>query len=281
MKERGNTNMKTSLNSLYDILTYKRPAGSASEKAVIRKYIDSVPGITCDKFGNRMLVVGPPNPSTAISCHTDTVHTHNGRQRIQTDRHGVISLADTPVKGIGLRECLGADDGAGVYTALRMIEYGVPALYMFHRGEEVGGIGSSAIADHTPWVLDGIERCIAFDRRGTTDIITHQMMGRCCSDVFAWALADAIGMSHEPCAFGTFTDTANYTELVPECTNVAIGYSLEHTSRESLDTEYLEALVAKLCRVDFDSLPTVNIPGDDDYSWLREDTETAISYEGR
>jgi hypothetical protein len=56
---------------------------------------------------------------------------------------------------------------------------------------------------------------------------------------------------------GIFTDTANYTHLIPECTNVACGYDGAHTSAEYLDVEYLVKLASALIAVDWETLPTV------------------------
>ena len=44
-------------------------------------------------------------------------------------------------------DCLGADDGAGVFLMLEMIDANVEGTYIFHRGEERGGWGSSQIAE--------------------------------------------------------------------------------------------------------------------------------------
>lgn len=273
---------KTSIMS--ELLTYRRPAGSKSEKHMINRFIDTVPGMQCDSFGNRMLAIGS-EPQTMISVHTDSVHTSGGRQAVDFDTKTRIYRLAAPVPSTtrpgflsatmrGLhggmkrvheqkhRDCLGADDAAGIYAALRMIEARVPALYVFHRAEEVGGLGSMHIAHRTPELLSGIKRCIALDRRGQYDVVTHQMMGRCCSDDFAFALGYDLDMMHGECPFGSFTDSANYTDLIGECTNLSVGYEYEHTSREFLDFAYLEQLIDRLCTIDLDKLPSVRKAGE-------------------
>lgn len=249
-----------------DMLRYKRPAGSKTERAFIRKYVDSVAGMQRDARGNRYLAIGA-QPTTLFSCHTDTMHRRAGMQELV--EYGDIIGLQRQTRG----DVLGADNAAGCYVALRLIAARVPGLYVFHRAEEIGGLGSDYIARHRSAMLTDIERAIAFDRRGQTDIITHQMLGRCCSDTFAYALAGEISMRHEPCAFGTFTDTANYGDLVPECTNVAVGYMLEHTHRETLDLWYLETLIDRLLDIDFDTLPTVRNPLFDNEYWTREEED--------
>jgi len=139
---------------------------------------------------------------------------------------------------------LGADDGAGVWLLLELIDAGVPGSYIFFRGEERGGIGSKSVSDNPeciPW-LKSFDQAIAFDRRDTCSIITHQARGRCCSDAYASAFARLltdITYDLKPDSGGVYTDTAELTHLIPECTNVSIGYYNEHSKAEILDVEYL------------------------------------------
>jgi len=148
---------------------------------------------------------------------------------------------------------------------------GSSGLYLFHRGEERGGLGSRYIASTTPELLHGIRAAIAFDRRGTHSVITHQRGQRSASDAFAYSLADALGLGHAPDPTGTFTDTANYVDLIGECSNLSVGYENEHTDHETLDLGYLlhlrDALVAAdLTRLTFDRRPGEHDPVDE-FSW--------------
>jgi hypothetical protein len=64
-----------------------------------------------------------------------------------------------------------------------------------------------------------------------------------------------------PSSGGTFTDSANYTHLIAECTNVAVGYFDQHTAREKFDLEWLERhLIPALIKVDWDNLPVQRDP---------------------
>lgn len=240
------------LQKLLNILTYKRPAGSDSELAMIKRYIDVLPNVYSDGYGNRILRVGTDN-TTMFSCHTDTVHRTAGRQKPLYDKvRGEIFINGT--------ECLGADDGAGIIIMIHLINAGINGLYVFHREEEIGGKGSSYIQKETPELLDGIERCIAFDRKGADSIITHQGMERCCSDKFTEEFAQELMKGNNsdivffPDDTGSFTDSANYTQLVPECTNLSCGYSAEHTNAEILDVVFLKKLIESLIQVKFDDL---------------------------
>ncbi len=248
---------------LMEMLREKRPHRSATEEAWIEKHIDPL-GVDTDGFGNRIIRIG--NAPVLWSSHTDTVHHRAGQQAV-TVRNGMMQL-----KHESKHDCLGADDGAGVWLMLEMIRGGTEGLYVFHRGEEWGGLGSSYIAKDTPQLLDGIDYAIALDRAGYRDIITHQFGGRCCSDDFAEALARGIKLGQEPSDGGTFTDTANYVDLVPECSNVSVGYFAQHTSMEEVDVQFLAELRDSLCGFDCDRLPVVrdpSAPDPDDYLELQ------------
>src|SRR5205085_807202 len=96
----------------------------------------------------------------------------------------------------------------------------------------IGGKGSGFIADKNKKALDGIKFAIAFDRRGTKSIITFQRSKRCCSDDFAKSLAEQFDLGHTCDTTGSFTDTASYTDLVGECTNISVGYEGAHSQGE-------------------------------------------------
>ena len=139
---------------------------------------------------------------------------------------------------------------------------------MFHYGEEVGGIGSRGIASEHSEFLRGFDKAIAFDRKGSQDIITHQGGGRTASDEFALALAAELDMGHKPDDSGTFTDTSNYSEIILECSNVSCGYENCHTPNETLDVEYLLALRKACIKVDWESLPASRDPSVVEDLWV-------------
>jgi hypothetical protein len=167
---------------------------------------------------------------------------------------------------------LGADDGAGVWLLYNMIQAGIPGSYLFTKGEERGGIGAKAVARHYPLWLSGFDRAVTFDRKGTTSIITHQMAcGRCCSKEFALALGESltIGVAESDytaeCIYvpddgGVYTDTAEFTTMIPECTNVSAGYRNEHGGSETLDVGYLRGLLSACLKTKWEELPVKRDP---------------------
>lgn len=244
---------------LLEMLQYKRPAGSRSERKFINRFIRPL-GVSQDACGNLIKTVGPDAPTVLWSSHTDTVHRHGGRQSLTV----ISDIVKAPAS-----DCLGADCTTGVWLMVNMIERGIPGLYVFHRMEEVGGIGSSHIAKETPELLDGIKYAIAFDRYGTTSVITHQGH-RCASDAFADSLISQLGRKWERDTGGTFTDTANYVDIIPECTNLSVGYYNQHRSSESQDLGFALELLETVCTLDVDALVAERIPGTrEDDRWAR------------
>jgi hypothetical protein len=264
--------MGADIQALLNMLTYKRPAGTYTEEQFIKRFIAPL-GARPDPFGNRILRIGPRAKQRILwSAHTDTVHKWPGRQRVEMDQHGIIRAVSS--------DCLGADNAGGVWLLTELAKARVPGLYVFHRAEEIGCQGSSYILGTMPELLDGIDAAIAFDRRGTDSIVTFQCGQRTASDEFAWSLARALGIDTlGPDPTGVFTDTEVYRGIVPECTNVSIGYDSGHSPKEWLDLAWIVALRDALVRADLSQLaikrdPTVKDEEGDrwwtEYSWSSE-----------
>ena len=211
-------------------------------------------GYQRDDYGNYFIQIGD-NPTSMFTCHLDTACSNQSIVR-HTFQGNYI--------GTDGRTILGADDKAGMTVVLYMIENNVPGLYYFFIGEEVGCVGSSASAEN--WKTKNIKRCISFDRRGTDSVITHQFWGRCCSDAFAIALSEQFNkvepnFNFKPDSTGILTDSAQYTPIISECTNISVGYYQEHTSQEHQDIQHLIRLCKAVVGVDWEGLPTERVPG--------------------
>lgn len=192
---------------------------------------------------------------TLFTAHVDTVHRTPGANKIRK----------TATKWYADGAALGADDGVGCALLMHMMHAGVPAYYVFTQGEECGGIGAKHIADQHKDLLAQFDRAVAFDRKGTDSVISHQGWGRCCSDAFAQHLADALNATNDnlmysPDDTGVYTDTAEFTDIIPECTNISCGYYFEHTAKEELDMIHFEQLAAAVVLVDWDMCPTERDP---------------------
>ena len=214
-------------------------------------------GADMDSHGNYYLRIGEPEQSATIfAAHLDTANYLSGpvKHNIVIGK-GKRLLAQTDGKTI-----LGADDAAGVTVLLYLIHHNVPGLYYFFVGEEKGRLGSHGAALDERQLLMGHNRVICWDRCGTTSIITHQMMERSCSDVFANDLAARYEMAGVELTLddgGTYTDSYSLFSLVPECTNISIGYENAHSVSEVQDLDFLKRMCEASLNIAWESLPTV------------------------
>jgi hypothetical protein len=242
------------------MVSYMRPEGSAYQRKFCNRYLKPVFG-NPDRHGNYTLIVGD-KPRIAFMSHHDTVHKNSGRSVVEL-KGGFYTVAQeqaltTNSKGFKTLEakynCLGADCTTGVYIMLKMIEANIPGVYVIHAGEEIGCIGSRAIVVDRPSWFDHVQIAISFDRKGYSSVITHQMGIRTCSDDFADSFADMIGLHYEKDTGGVYTDSNEYAQDIPECTNISVGYFAQHSKVETQDKVFLEMLIKKLIAADWDKL---------------------------
>ena len=210
-----------------------------------------------DDYGNVFVLVGDTAQSdVAFTCHTDTVARRDSKPpKVKMNLDGFMYVSN-PHEA----DCLGADDAAGIYIMLEMLEHGVHGRYCFFRDEEVGCEGSGWSAADNTGFWTGVKAMISFDRRGD-GIITSQRWQPCCSQEFALELAQRLGRTPAQLQAGIYTDSAEFLGIIPECTNVGVGYQFEHTPDEMLDTNILsDLLVAVLKPGAFELLPIVREP---------------------
>ena len=250
------------------MFSYMRPSGTPTETAFIERFLTPL-GFTRDPFENLVLTVGD-NPRILWSSHVDTVH---GKEGIQTLNYDGETLTLSKAAKLN-SSCLGADDTAGIWLMTEMIKANVPGVYVVHHAEESGCIGSRDLAKGNPEFFKDIDAAIAFDRIGYTSVITHQMGMRTASDRFALSFAamidDALGngekSKYEADDTGSYTDTNEYAHLVPECTNISVGYHSQHTRSESQHVGHLIALRNLLVRADLSKLVIARDPAVVDYA---------------
>lgn len=248
--------------ALLRLLSYRRAHNSVGERQYIQDFILPLQPAIITSVSDEVMAffVYVGKSEIMFTSHTDTVHMNH------TEVHQEVFFKD----GLFCKEDnqpLGADDAAGNWLMFNMISYGVPGIYAFFRGEERGGIGSSYCAKHRPDLFDSVKCAIAFDRRGTQSIITHQGAGRGCSDEFGKSLASILKMGHQLDPTGIYTDTAEFFEIVPNCTNISVGYNNEHTKKETLNKKYIELLRDQLIMADWSKLDhTKPVPDQIDFS---------------
>lgn len=258
---------------LVQILSTRRAHSSAGDinfRLWLFNYIKSKLNLapTIEVEGN-ILVQTDPKSTVLFSCHVDTVHSSaesNGQsQQLAFDpAFGHLFLADKKASG-----CLGGDDGCGVYILLKMLEAGVKGKFIFHTGEERGGIGSNAFVKARKQFCEDVEMVVAFDRAVKSgenpEVILTQGGNACASLEFGKALCAELNkvefeypyvISHG----GSFTDSKVYRYLVPECVNIGCFYESQHGPNEYVDVNGLELLVKAACQVNWGNLPIIRNP---------------------
>jgi hypothetical protein len=239
-----------------------------------------LPGnLETDGFGNKYFIIGE-NPTVMFTSHLDTATPDN------TPVNHVIEgdIIKTDGKSI-----LGADDKSGVTIMLYMMSKGVKGLYYFFLGEEVGCLGSKWLSEQHAVTPDQyVKKVVSFDRRGTDSVITFQSSSRCCSEDFATALSKElnekaktlnIDFAYKNDPTGVYTDSAKFTKIYPECTNISVGYQSEHTFSESQNIDHLEKLAKTVCLVDWEILPVSRDPAKVEYSYYGGNFRNYYAYD--
>jgi len=245
-KNKPQLQLTYNIGELVHMLKYMRKAGSATHKLFNDKYLHPVFG-NPDGNGNYIIQVGN-RTDIVFTAHHDTVHTKGGMQTVEV----VGNKVGLPTQSMS--NCLGADCTTGIWLILNMIAHKVSGIYIIHADEESGCIGSKALVKSKPQWLDQVDTVISFDRYGTNSVITYQSGFRTCSDEFGKSLSRILGMGHELDDGGSYTDSNAYKDVVPECTNLSVGYYSQHTNREHQNLTYAEDLCKKLIKADWDKL---------------------------
>ena len=242
--------MKALLKDLREACSLKRSHGSLTEATYVASLARRLGPTMIDGAGNLHFDRREDHSRTLFVAHTDTVSRGEGANPIVIDGDWWCSAPGST---------LGSDDGAGIALLLHLMRHKVPGYFLFCRGEEVGGAGSSYVAQEHGDLLEQFDRAIAFDRKGVSSVITHQG-SRCCSDKFGEALAEALStddLLYATDPTGIFTDTANFTEHISCCTNISCGYEKEHSDKERLNVKHLKMLAQQVIKVDWEALPVV------------------------
>lgn len=253
---------------LLKILSTKRCHGSQGDTNFRLFLIDTLKGMGLKpeiKAEGCIVVSTDEKSDTLFSCHIDTVHNTGESdgtfQKLAYD--GVMGHLILQREQVPMPTCLGADDGAGIYIMLKMLAAKVPGSYIFHTGEEKGGIGSRAMLNkHRDWLYN-FNRAVAFDRPSDFEVIVTQGGTTCASKEAGDFIVNEFkkyNLGYELSHKGVFTDTKVYIGVIPECFNIGVAYYNQHGKDEYLDVVHLDELVKAAISTPWDSMPTVRKP---------------------
>lgn len=194
-------------------------------------------------------------PTTMWTSHCDTAD--RTPTKVNFVRSGDVLKTDG-------KSILGADDRTGIAIMVMMIKARVPGWYVFFAGEEIGCKGSGDMAEEAhveTYIKRHIKHCVSFDRYGFKSIITHQCGRRTASDEWAQELADRLNRldprlaSLEPDSGGLFTDSNEFRSMIPECTNISVGYAGHHTSNENQDMDFAWRVCCAFIEIGIEGMP--------------------------
>ena len=135
---------------------------------------------------------------------------------------------------------LGADDRAGIYTIISLIERGYKPSLIFTDLEENGGIGADSLVKRFPECpFAECKALIQLDRQGEDDAVFYE-----CDNV---AFEDLIESYDFYFAYDTFTDISI---IAPTwgvaAVNLSVGYEREHSCTETLNMAWCHKTIDKV-----------------------------------
>ena len=154
----------------------------------------------------------------ALVAHMDTVFKFPVSDLYYDQRKGVLWSP----------EGLGADDRAGIFAIVKIIQEGLRPSIILTTGEEEGGVGACAICEKYPdCPIPGLKYMIQLDRHGTNDCVFYDCY---CPEFVDYV--ESFGFCER---WGSFTDISF---LMPEWqivgVNLSVGYEDEHSKQEIL-----------------------------------------------
>lgn len=210
---------------LLDIL-YKKLQKSYGKKSVVR---------------TKDFLVAKGSIPVALVAHVDTVFTSPPKEEeIFYDSEKNVMWSE-----VGL----GADDRAGVFSILKIIERGYRPHIIFTTAEEKGGIGASLLTSRFPDPFTEIKYLIELDRRGIDDCVFYDSM-----NIDFIEYVESFGFKEQR---GLFSDISIICPAWDRAgVNLSIGYRNEHSYIETLHLNHMYATIEKVIHMleDADSI---------------------------
>lgn len=140
-------------------------------------------------------------------------------------------------------DLLGADDRAGVYAIIQIIEHGYRPHIIFTTNEELGAVGASTLVSENPdCPLENLSAIFELDRRGYNDCVFYD-----CDNKHFTKFVEGFGFKT---AYGSFSDIS---VIAPAwgvaAANLSIGYENEHMQIEILHVKWLEKTIKKVEKI--------------------------------
>lgn len=164
----------------------------------------------------------------ALVAHMDTVFAKPVSNLFYDEKKGVLWSP----------EGLGADDRAGVFAILKILQTGLRPSIILTTDEEKGGIGALALAK-IPCPIPDLKYMIELDRRGTNDCVFYD----CYVPDFI-KYVESFGFCEQ---WGSFSDISYLMPGWKTCgVNLSVGYQNEHSVAETLQIAPLYDTIKKV-----------------------------------
>ena len=166
----------------------------------------------------------------ALVAHMDTVFKFPVSDLYYDQKKGVLWSP----------EGLGADDRAGIFAIIKILQDGLRPSIILTTGEEEGGVGACALVEKYPECpFPGLKYMIQLDRHGTNDCVFYDCY---CPEFVNYV--ESFGFCER---WGSFTDISF---LMPEWqivgVNLSVGYEDEHSKQEILNINPLFDTIKKV-----------------------------------
>lgn len=172
-----------------------------------------------------------------LTAHIDTVHKELVKQ-VVVEKHKGKTIVSSP-QGIG------GDDRCGVYMILEILrKTELRPTIIFCEDEEVGGVGSNKFCK-TDYIteLTEIKFAVELDRANANDLVYYD----CGNEEFMEFCGKVTGYKT---AYGTFSDICHFSpELDVASVNISCGYYNQHTTKEYVVLEEMEATIDKVIKL--------------------------------
>ena len=191
-------------------------------KVALKKYYSDV-------FATKDWIFCEGKISLMLVAHMDTVFKAPPKKIYHDEKQHIIWSP----------QGLGADDRAGVFAILKILESGARPHILLTTKEEKGGFGALLFLKSVPNPPCDIKYIVELDRRGEDDCVFYG-----CANKDFQSFIESYGFYTE---WGIFSDIS---DICPRWgiagVNLSVGYENEHSFIETLNTEYLYNTIEKV-----------------------------------
>ena len=201
---------------------------SLSQEGLKRAMSNYIKTIYKDFIITDKYIVGIGEIPIALVAHMDTVYSTPVQDLFYDSKKGVMWSPDG----------LGADDRAGIFAIIHILQSGYKPSVILTTDEEKGGLGASALGE-CQCPIPNLKYMIELDRSGVDDCVFYQ----CCNTDFV-KYVENFGFVEK---VGTFSDISFLMTNWGICgVNLSIGYINEHDYSEMLYIQHMFNTIDKV-----------------------------------